>query len=242
MLDPAGIFYRNTELDPDRTSRLVADALHGCDDGELFLQYVASESFSFDDGRLKAATFDTQQGFGLRGVAGETTAYAHANELSDAAIRRAGETIAVVRAGHGGNAALNPAAGHQPPPLHRRRSAERGAVRDQDRAAPEDRRRGARQGPARRAGVGQPARVVVGRRDRPRRRPARAWTCGRWSASTSTSSRRTATAARPASTGWADVTSTTRCSTKAVWMDAIDVALNVRRWSTSTRSPHRRAR
>ena len=111
MIDPAGIFYRNSELDPARTSRLVADALHGCDDGELFLQYVASESFSFDDGRLKAATFDTAQGFGLRGVAGETTAYAHANELSDAAIRRAGETIAVVRAGHGGDAALNPPPG-----------------------------------------------------------------------------------------------------------------------------------
>ena len=111
MTDPAGIFYRNTELDPGRTARLVGDALNGCDDGELFLQYVASESFSFDDGRLKAATFDTAQGFGLRGVAGETTAYAHANELSDAAIRRAGETISVVRSGHGGNAALNPPPG-----------------------------------------------------------------------------------------------------------------------------------
>lgn len=110
MIDPAGIFYRDTELDPARTERLVADALQGCDDGELYLQYATSESFSFDDGRLKAATFDTSQGFGLRGVAGETTAFAHANELSDAAIRRAGETISVVRSGHGGKAALdNPA-------------------------------------------------------------------------------------------------------------------------------------
>ncbi len=107
MIDPAGIFYRDTELDPGRTERLVADALKGCDDGELYLQYAASESFSFDDGRLKAATFDTSQGFGLRGVAGETTAFAHANELSDAAIRRAGETISVVRSGHGGKAALD---------------------------------------------------------------------------------------------------------------------------------------
>ncbi len=107
MIDPAGIFYRDTGLDPGRTERLVADALTGCDDGELYMQYAASESFSFDDGRLKAATFDTSQGFGLRGVAGETTAFAHANELSDAAIRRAGETIAVVRSGHGGKAALD---------------------------------------------------------------------------------------------------------------------------------------
>jgi len=47
-----------------------------------------SESFSFDDGRLKAATFDTSQGFGLRAVAGDATGYAHANELSEDAIAR----------------------------------------------------------------------------------------------------------------------------------------------------------
>ena len=108
-LDPATIFYRDTGLDPARTERLVADALTGCDDGELYLQYALSESFVFDDGRLKAATFDTTQGFGLRGVAGETTAFAHANELSDAAIRRAAETVRTVRAGHGGTQALPPA-------------------------------------------------------------------------------------------------------------------------------------
>ena len=109
MSDPATLFTRHAELDPVRIDRLVDEALKGCDDGELYLQYVASESFAFDDGRLKAATFDTNQGFGLRGVAGETTAYAHANELSEAAIRRAAETVAVVRAGPGGTLALPPA-------------------------------------------------------------------------------------------------------------------------------------
>jgi TldD protein len=96
------------DLDPETALRLTRDALAGCDDGELFLQVAASESFAFDDGRLKAATFDTSRGFGLRGVVGETSAYAHANELSEQAIRRAGETIAVVRSGHGGAAALEP--------------------------------------------------------------------------------------------------------------------------------------
>jgi TldD protein len=104
ILDPQTIFYGDGGLDPGRTERLVADALNGCDDGELYLQYAVSESFAFDDGRLKAATFDTQKGFGLRGVAGEMTAFAHANELSDAAILRAADTISVVRAGHGGKA------------------------------------------------------------------------------------------------------------------------------------------
>ena len=107
MIDPATLFYRDTDLDPVRTERLVAQALDGCDDGELYLQYATSESFSFDDGRLKAATFDTTQGFGLRGVSGETTGFAHANELSDAAIRRAADTVKVVRGGHGGSANLD---------------------------------------------------------------------------------------------------------------------------------------
>jgi TldD protein len=94
--DPRRFLYRSDALQPDAALRLTADALRGCDDGELFLQYTASESFSFDDGRLKTADFNTQAGFGLRGVSGETTAFAHANELSEAAIRRAGETMAVL--------------------------------------------------------------------------------------------------------------------------------------------------
>ncbi|HEX8655624.1 MAG TPA: metalloprotease TldD [Allosphingosinicella sp.] len=94
--DPRRFLYRPDGLDPDAARRLTAEALSGCDDGELYLQYTAAESFAFDDGRLKTADFNTQAGFGLRGVAGETTAFAHANELSEAAIRRAAETMSVL--------------------------------------------------------------------------------------------------------------------------------------------------
>lgn len=96
------LFYAETGLDSNRVERLVSDALHGLDDGELFLEYALSESFSFDDGRLKSASFDTGRGFGLRGVAGETSAYAHSTDLSEAAIQRAAETINAIRAGHAG--------------------------------------------------------------------------------------------------------------------------------------------
>jgi TldD protein len=91
-----------SELDPHEAERLTAQALEGLEDGELYLQVAASESFAFDDGRLKSASFDQSRGFGLRGVVGEVSAYAHANEISAAAIRRAAETIAVVKSGHGG--------------------------------------------------------------------------------------------------------------------------------------------
>jgi TldD protein len=86
-------------LGADDAARLTADALEGLEDGELYAQHVVSESLAFDDGRLKVATFDVGAGFGLRGVTGETTAFAHANDISEPAIRRAAETLAVVRFG-----------------------------------------------------------------------------------------------------------------------------------------------
>ena len=94
LADPRRFLYR--DLDPDAALRLTGDALRNCDDGELYLQYIASEAFGFDDGRLKTADFNTQAGFGLRGLSGETTAFAHANEISEAAIIRAAETMTLL--------------------------------------------------------------------------------------------------------------------------------------------------
>src|ERR1700742_3750752 len=96
------LFFARTGMDRDRVQATVDEALKGSDDGELYLEYRQSESFSFDDGRLKAATFDTTQGFGLRAVAGEATGYAHASELSEDAIRRAANTVRAVAHGHSG--------------------------------------------------------------------------------------------------------------------------------------------
>jgi TldD protein len=96
-------------MDRSQVQATVDNALRGADDGELFLEYSQSESFSFDDNRLKAATFDTSQGFGLRAVAGEATGYAHATELSEDAIRRAAATVQAVSAGHSGAIAAPPA-------------------------------------------------------------------------------------------------------------------------------------
>jgi len=109
--DPRRFLYRS--LDPDGARRLAAKHLSGCDDGELYLQYSASESFGFDDGRLKTADYNTASGFGLRGVTGETTAFAHANEISEAAIDRAAATLKL----------LDPAKGQPaPPPLRTNQS------------------------------------------------------------------------------------------------------------------------
>jgi TldD protein len=105
------------ELDPHEAERLTAAALDGLKDGELYLQVAASESFAFDDGRLKSASFDQSRGFGLRGVLGEVSAYAHANEISAAAIRRAAETIAVVAALRRPSRPRAPTRGSTPTPI-----------------------------------------------------------------------------------------------------------------------------
>ena len=89
--DPRRFLYRS--LEPDAASRLATRHLAGKDDGELYLQYSASEAFGFDDGRLKTADYHSSSGFGLRGVTGETTAFAHANEISESAIERAAATL-----------------------------------------------------------------------------------------------------------------------------------------------------
>src|SRR6188768_2284167 len=93
------LFFARTGMDRGRVQQTVDQALKGADDGELYLEYSQSESFSFDDNRLKAATFDTSQGFGLRAVAGEATGYAHASEISEAAIARAANTVRAVAQG-----------------------------------------------------------------------------------------------------------------------------------------------
>ncbi len=107
------LFFDKTGMDKGSVTRLVSNALQGCDDGELYLEYCQSESFTFDDGRIKNASFDTSQGFGLRAVAGETTGFAHSTTLTEQSIARAGETVRAVRTGSGGTLADPPTGTNQ---------------------------------------------------------------------------------------------------------------------------------
>ena len=97
----------------DEALSILQRSAHGADDGELFLERSESESLVFDDGRLKAATYDANEGFGLRVVADETAGYAHANEISAAALNRAADSAALAKAGYAGTAADGPRATNQ---------------------------------------------------------------------------------------------------------------------------------
>jgi len=99
-----------TTLERDAAERILGETLAGLDDGELFLEYRESEGLSLDDGRIRTASFDTQLGFGLRAVLGEETGYAHAGEISEAALRRAAAAVSAVKGGRSGHLAEPPRA------------------------------------------------------------------------------------------------------------------------------------
>jgi TldD protein len=83
------LFFSRSNLDNNSVDKIVSNALHKADDGELFMEFCESESFVFDDQRLKSASFDTSKGFGLRAVAGESSGYAHSSDIDEKSLKKA---------------------------------------------------------------------------------------------------------------------------------------------------------
>ncbi|MES2667138.1 MAG: metalloprotease TldD [Pseudomonadota bacterium] len=90
-----------THLDEAAALQILRAATAGAEDGELFVERKRSEAIVLDDGRIKNASYDASEGFGLRAVKGEVAGYAHSTELSEKALRRASET-ARLAVGDGG--------------------------------------------------------------------------------------------------------------------------------------------
>src|SRR5437879_8551002 len=109
MTSPPSSLLDRAGLDRAATRRHLAHGLEGADDGELFLEYKQSEVLLFDNGRLKQATYDTAQGFGLRAVKGEAVGYAHASDVSEEGISRAVEAVRAVQVGYSGSYSQAPA-------------------------------------------------------------------------------------------------------------------------------------
>ena len=96
------IFFEDNDFDLNKVQSIVSNALENADDGELYLESTKSESFSFDDGRMKNVAYDTTQGFGLRAIADEAKGFAHSGELSEEALNRASETVKSVSKNYSG--------------------------------------------------------------------------------------------------------------------------------------------
>ena len=109
--DPFRPFETNLDLDTARA--LLQEATAGADDGELFLERRKSEVISFDDGRIKTASFDASEGFGLRAVRGETAGYAHSTTIDEHALKRAVATARLAVGDGGGTMSAAPAGTNQ---------------------------------------------------------------------------------------------------------------------------------
>ena len=98
----------NAGIDDSFVKVLTTEALHGADDGELFIEERQTEGLVWDNERLKTANFDSLQGFGIRAVAGEAAGYAHSGELTEQALKRAAEAVQTVKSGHSGRYSVAP--------------------------------------------------------------------------------------------------------------------------------------
>jgi TldD protein len=90
-----------TSMPLDSALKELRAATAGADDGELFVERRKSEALVFDDGRLRSASYDASEGFGLRAIRAEVAGYAHSTDVSIPALRRAGE-MARLAVGDGG--------------------------------------------------------------------------------------------------------------------------------------------
>ena len=109
------IFFEDKDFNLNKVQSIVSKSLDGSDDGELYLESTKSESFSFDDGRMRSVSYDSTQGFGLRAIADEAKGFAHSGELTEESLNRASETVKSVSKNYSGTMAEAPSHGINKP-------------------------------------------------------------------------------------------------------------------------------
>lgn len=71
---------------------------HRVDDADLYFQTTRHEGWSLEEGIVKSGSFSIDQGVGVRAVAGEKTAFAYSDELSEGALMDAARTVRTIAA------------------------------------------------------------------------------------------------------------------------------------------------
>ena len=92
LLDPFGL-DESTLL---KALRLITE--HRIDDADLYFQYTRSEGWSLEEGIVKSGSFGIDQGVGVRAIAGEKTAFAYSDDISEAALLDAARTVRTIAA------------------------------------------------------------------------------------------------------------------------------------------------
>jgi len=90
LLDPFGL----NEAVLQRALATIGE--HRIDDADLYFQSTRHEGWSLEEGIVKSGSFSIDQGVGVRAVAGEKTAFAYSDELSEAALLDAARTVRTI--------------------------------------------------------------------------------------------------------------------------------------------------
>ena len=77
------------DWDDTKVAHKVDDSLSNFDDGELFVEETFSENVTFDDNKVKSASYDNEKGFGLRGVIDDSVSFYHSSELDEKNVDKA---------------------------------------------------------------------------------------------------------------------------------------------------------
>ncbi|MCU0968805.1 MAG: metalloprotease TldD [Rubrivivax sp.] len=92
MLDPSGI----SEATLSRALATIRE--HRVDDADLYFETTRHEAWSLEEGIVKSGSFGIDQGVGVRAVAGEKTAFAYSDDISEAALLDAARTVRTIAA------------------------------------------------------------------------------------------------------------------------------------------------
>ena len=92
LLEPFGL------TDATLANALKTMATHKIDDADLYFQYTRSEGWNLEEGIVKSGSFDIDQGVGVRAIAGEKTAFAYSDDISEAALLDAARTVRTIAA------------------------------------------------------------------------------------------------------------------------------------------------
>ncbi|HSI48195.1 MAG TPA: metalloprotease TldD [Ideonella sp.] len=92
LLDP----YQLSEASLSRALATIGE--HRVDDADLYFQYTRHEGWSLEEGIVKSGSFSIDQGVGVRAIAGEKTAFAYSDDISEAALLDAARTVRSIAA------------------------------------------------------------------------------------------------------------------------------------------------
>jgi len=100
LLGPSG-------LDFPQLSRVLADIhAHDVDFADLYFQHSRFESWSLEEGIVKAGAFSIDRGVGVRAVSGEKQAFAYSDDVSLPALEQAARAVRAI--GRQGQSAVAP--------------------------------------------------------------------------------------------------------------------------------------